>query len=48
MTKKFLLRKDKKGNKGKALTQKQECGCLSLKLSLSSYTHAFFQPTNTY
>jgi hypothetical protein len=42
MIKEFLLLKDKKENREKALAQKQECGCPSLQPSLRSHTHAFF------
>ena len=42
MTMDFFLHEDKKENKEKAHTQKQEwCGCPSLQLSLRSLTHAF-------
>jgi len=40
MTKNFCCIEIKE--KGKASTQKQECGCPSLQPSLRSHTHAFF------
>ena len=45
MSMKFLLHKVKEENMENATSQKQECVCPSLQLSLRSHTHAFLADT---